>query len=487
MKKGLKGTVVAILALCLMVGSMTACSSNNSNNGGNTDPANTPTQPVTDNDDGGASDGTVKLTPSKPTEVNFWHSLSGTNEETLKGLVDTYNSTVGAEKGITVNALYQGSYEDFSTKMAASMQTGDTDSLPDLVQLSSKGIFDVKDSNYIYPIQKLIDIDPEGLDISSLNSASAAYCTYNGQLLGAPFSTSSVMMYYNKDHFKEAGLDPENPPKTIAELAEAVDALTKRNGDKIERYGLGTKLRFFILGTWIPSMGSEYKMFNNDNGRSGTPTEISMTRDGSLEKVLTEWSKVLATGGVEYTDMKPNESFLSGYYSIMFASTSSLANSILQAKQNGMDLGVAEIVRVDENGSLATGIGGSAVYMMDRGDEDSRLATWDFIKYLATPEASATWFTGTGYYPMNMQAMDTDMVKDKVTADPQFGIINVILENSAGFTDYTEPWIPSFSSTDTLVQDEIIEFSNGTQDIAETISNIDNGATRNLADYLSAQ
>lgn len=491
MKKSLKRTAAIMVAFCMAVIPMTACSGKSSSQDHKAEPTSAPDKEADKGsqaaDGESQTAGTGSLIPSKPTEVNFWHSLSGSNEETLKEIVDAYNTTVGAERGITVNPLYQGSYEDFSTKMAAAMQSGDTDGLPDLVQLSSKGIFDVKDSSYIYPIQNMIDIDPEGIDISNLNSASAAYCTYNGKLLGAPLSTSSVIMYYNKDHFDEVGLDPENPPKTIAELAEAVGALTKKSGGKIERYGLGTKLRFFILGTWIPSMGPEYMMFNNDNGRSGTPTEISMTKDGSLSKVLTEWSKVLETGGVEFTDMKPNESFLSGYYSIMFASTSSLANSILEAEQKGINLGVAEIVRVDEKGSLATGIGGSAIYMMDRGSDDSRLASWDFVKYLATPEVSAQWFTGTGYYPMNMQAMDTEMVKERIKEDPQFGIINVILKNSAGFTDYTEPWIPSFSSTDTLVQDEIIEFSNGNQDIATTIKNIEEGATRNLEDYLSAQ
>lgn len=484
MRKALKRTVAVMVVGCMVVMPMVACSAKNSSQGDVKETLNISTQRA---DQGDQTADPTGLIPSEPTEVNFWHSLSGTNEETLKKIVDTYNSTVGEKTGVTVNALFQGSYEDFSTKMAAAMQSGDMAGLPDLVQLSSKGIFDVKDSNYIYPIQNMIDIDPEGIDISTFNSASAAYCTYNGKLLGAPLSTSSVIMYYNKDHFEEAGLDPENPPKTMEELAVAVEALTKRDGEKIVRYGLGTKLRFFLLGTWIPSLGSEYMMFNHDNGRSGTPTEISMTRDGSLEKVLKEWSKVLATGGVEFTDMKPNESFLSGYYSMMFASTSSLANSILNAQNNGMNLGVAEVVRVDENSSTATGVGGSAVYMMDRGSDNAKYATWDFVKYLATTDASAQWFSGTGYYPMNMQAMDTALVKERVAADTQFEIIETILENSAGFTNYTEPWIPSFSSTDTLVQDEIIEFSNGNQDIATTIKNIDEGATRNLNDYLSAQ
>jgi sn-glycerol 3-phosphate transport system substrate-binding protein len=228
-------------------------------------------------------------------------------------------------------------------------------------------------------------------------------------------------------------------------------------------------------------------MFNNDNGRTGTPNEISMTKDGSLETILTEWSKVLATGGVEYTDAAPNESFLSGYYSMMFASTSSLANVLDQTVGTGtMNLGVSEIVKVNENSTSVTGIGGSALYMFDRASENSILATWDFIKYLATPEVSADWYMNTGYYPMNMEAMENEAVKALTAEHPQYSIINTILEHSAGYTNYTEPWIPSFTDTDNLVQDEIIKLSDGSQDISTTIANIDAGATQKLNDYISA-
>jgi sn-glycerol 3-phosphate transport system substrate-binding protein len=427
------------------------------------------------------------LAPTEPTEVIFWHSISGDKETVLKKIVDDYNAGPGAKIGVTVNPIFQGSYDEFSTKLSASLQSGDVENLPDLVQLSSKGIFDVKDSEYIYNIQKLLDKDPEGIDPATFNAASAAYCTYNGDLLGVPFSTSSIMLYYNKDHFAEAGLDPEAPPTTLAELAEVVDKLTVRNGDKIERYGLGTKLRFFILGTWVPSLGENHAMFNSDNGRTGTPNEISMTKDGSLETILTEWSKVLATGGVEYTDAAPNESFLSGYYSMMFASTSSLATVLDQTEGTGtMNLGVSEIVKVNENSTSVTGIGGSALYMFDRASENSILATWDFIKYLATPEVSADWYMSTGYYPMNMEAMENEAVKALTAEHPQYSIINTILEHSAGYTNYTEPWIPSFTDTDNLVQDEIIKLSDGGQDISTTIANIDAGATQKLNDYISA-
>ncbi|WP_230399376.1 ABC transporter substrate-binding protein [Novisyntrophococcus fermenticellae] len=427
------------------------------------------------------------LVPTEPTEVTFWHSISGDKEIVLKEIVDDYNAGPGAEIGVTVNPIFQGSYDEFSTKLTASLQAGDTENLPDLVQLSSKGIFDVKDSKYIYFVQNLLDKDPNGIDPATFNAASAAYCTYDGDLLGVPFSTSSIMVYYNKDHFTEAGLNPEAPPTTLAELADAVKKLTIKNGDKIERYGLGTRLRFFILGTWVPSLGEGHAMFNCENGRAGTPKEINMTKDGSLETILTEWNKVLATGGVEYTDAAPNESFLSGYYSMMFASTSSLATVLAQTEETGtMNLGVTEITKVNDSSSSATGIGGSALYMFDRANENSILGAWDFIKYLATPEVSAKWYMSTGYYPMNMEAMESEEVKALTAEHPQYEIINTILEHSAGYTNYTEPWIPSFTDTDSLVQDEIIKLSDGSQDIETTIANIETGATQKLNDYNSA-
>jgi sn-glycerol 3-phosphate transport system substrate-binding protein len=471
--------IASILMVMLIVTSLTGCKTSTTDEGNKT-----PDQGITEETKDTIGEGS--LVPTEPTEVIFWHSISGNNEKVLTELVDAYNAGPGNEKGITVKAIFQGAYDEFSTKLAASLQAGDVENLPDIVQLSSKGIFDIKDSKYIYPVQNLLDKDPEGIKTASFNAASAAYCTYSGDLLGVPFSTSSIMMYYNKDHFKEAGLDPEAPPATIAELATAVEKLTVKNGEKINRFGLGTKLRFFILGTWIPSIGNGSAMFNNANGRTGTPTEITMTKDGSLEKTLTEWSAVLATGGVEYTDAGPNESFLSGYYSMIFGSTSSMANFVKTAKDNGMDLGVAELPRVDENGSPATGIGGSALYMFNRNNENSVLATWDFIKYLASPEASAKWFMGTGYYPMNTDAFNLDDVKALMEDYPQYKIISTIITNSAGYTDYTEPWIPSFTDTDTLVQDEIIKFSDGTQDISKTIENIHNGATIKLEDFISA-
>lgn len=427
------------------------------------------------------------LLPSAPVKVVFWHSMTGAAATNIESTAKAYNETVGKEKGITIAPVFQGTYDEASTKLAAVLRSGSQEELPDIMQLSSKGIFDVKDSKYIVPVQQFIDRDKSGLNASDLNPNALQYAMYNDKMLGLPFSNSSIMLYYNKDHFRSAGLDPENPPKTLAELAKTVQALTVKNGDKITRYGISAQLRFFLLGTWIPMQGENKYIFDKEEGRTGTPTTMTMTSDGTLKTLLTEWQKVLATGGAEFTDPAPTKGFQSGLYSMIPASTASMGGFKKDIIDAGLfDVGVAELPRVNETSTSGTGIGGSAVYLFDRANKDSLLGAWDYLKYLATPEVSAKWFMNTGYYPMNTKAMELPETKEFLVKSPQFNIIKKISENSKNYKKYLEPWIPSFTDVDRIVQDEIIRFSSGSQDLDKTIVNIDSKSKQMLKDWWQA-
>ncbi len=431
--------------------------------------------------------GAGSILPSKPVTVTFWHSMKGSTAEQLTKMVEKYNSAEGKSKGVTVDLVYQGEYDDASTKLSAILQANAANELPDIMQMSSKGVFDVKESKYLYPVQNFIDIDPNGINISDLNANALHYAMYNDKVLGLPFSNSSVMLYYNKDMFKAAGLDPNKAPTTLDELATYVKALTVKSGDKIKTFGLGTKIRFFLLGSWIPMQGSEKFMFDNADGRKGTPTALAMTKDGTLDHFLTEWEKVLATGGVDHGVASPNEGFQSGLYAMMTASTSSMASVVSKIQNTGtFEVGVAELPRVDANSTKGTGIGGSALYVFDAGDDNKRLGAWDFLKYLATPEVSGEWFMSTGYYAMNSKAYETPEVKAFVEKTPLYNIILTIAANSKDYPNYLEPWIPSFTDIDTTVQNEIIKFSEGSQDKATTISTIEQKVNITLKDYLDA-
>lgn len=429
----------------------------------------------------------TSLLPSAPVKVVFWHSMTGAAAENIEATAKQYNETVGKEKGITISPVFQGAYDEASTKLTAVLRSGAQKELPDIMQLSSKGIFDVKDSDYIVPVQSLIDRDPDGINPDDLNRNALHYGSYNGQTLGLPFSNSSIMLYYNKDHFRQAGLDPEKPPQTLEELAEYADALKVKEGGKTVRYAMGIQLRFFLLGTWIPMQGEDKYIFDHEDGRTGTPEKLAMTGDGTLKTLLAEWSKVLDTEGVDYTVANPTKDFQAGLYSMIPASTASMGgmtSTVVNAKL--FELGVAELPRVNGESTSGTGIGGSAVYLFNRGNEDALLGAWDYLKYLATPEVSADWFMKTGYYPMNNKAMELSQTKDFIAENPQFSIIQTIMDNSRDYPKYLEPWTPSFTDMDKIVQDEIIRFSDGSQDIDKTVDNIEAKTNQLLNDWRSA-
>lgn len=468
----------AVLCAAVAVSSFAACAAPDSGDGGSV-PVSAPASELS-----GKSGG---MLPSAPVEVEFWHSMKGDASGLLDQIAGDYNSTQGAENGVTVKMIYQGAYDEASTKLAAILQSGDTGELPDIMQMSSKGIFDMKDSEFIYPVQNFVDQDPEGIDIDALNPNALHYAMYNDKILGLPFSNSSIMLYYNKDMFKAAGLDPEKPPTTLEELAEYTDKLTVRSGNKIEVFGLATKLRFFLLSTCIPMQGDDRHIFDNRDGRAGTPTKLAMTADGTLDHLLTEWQKVLDTGGVAYKEASPNEGFQSKMYAMMTASTSSMASIITKIQDTGtFDVGVAELPRVDKNSTKGTGIGGSAVYVFNAGSNDKLLGAWDFLKYLAMPEVSGQWFLNTGYYAMNSDAYELPEVKKYIEEKPQFQTVLDIAERSRDYPDYLEPWIPSFTDIDTLVQNEIIQMSDGAQSKEDTIGNIEKKVNTMLQDYLAA-
>lgn len=480
-----KKVTATTLSLLMVLTMGTGCS------GSSPDVTSTPVPPTTSVSSSSSVDSNpqapTSLLPTAPVEVTFWHSMKGDTADLLQSMADEYNNGPGAAKKIKVTPIFQGAYDEASTKLSAIIQAEDVKELPDIMQMSSKGIFEVKESEFLYPVQNFIDMDPEGINIASLNPNALHYASYNNQILGLPFSNSSIMLYYNKDMFKKAGLDPEAPPKTIEELAEYTKKLTIKNGDKIETFGLGTKLRFFLLGTWIPMQGSEKYIFNNMDGRMGTPTELAMIKDGTFDHLLTQWQKVLDTKGVDYNIASPNEGFQSGLYAMMTASTSSMASLITKIQNTGtFDIGVAELPRVDANSTKGTGIGGSAVYVFDSGDDNKRLGAWDFLKFLASPEQSAKWFMNTGYYAMNSDAYDLPEVQEYLNKYPLFNIVLAIAEHSSNYPNYLEPWIPSFTDIDTTIQNEIIQMSDGTQDKATTIANVEQKVNVMLKDYLEA-
>ena len=124
-----------------------------------------------------------------------------------------------------VEPTYQGSYDDSLNKLKAGLQSKDVPALVQVFDIGSRLMIDLKVAT---PVQDFID--KEKYDISDLEPNVLAYYSVDDKLWSMPFNTSNPILYYNKDMFKAAGLDPEKPPRTWAEVEDAAKKLTKKDG-----------------------------------------------------------------------------------------------------------------------------------------------------------------------------------------------------------------------------------------------------------------
>ena len=142
--------------------------------------------------------------PAEKTEVVFWSSMSGGMGETLDGIVSDYNAS---QDKVHVTVEFQGNYYDMAAKLQTAVTSGDTPHIAQLEMGRTKMFAD-------YGIlQDMTDLaKTAGIDVGMFYSGLMDCCDYGEGLFALPFNRSTTMFYYNKEMFKEAELDPEDPP-----------------------------------------------------------------------------------------------------------------------------------------------------------------------------------------------------------------------------------------------------------------------------------
>ena len=380
---------------------------------------------------GGSSEGAAGEAPAADalenadgvTEVNFWHSMDGTNGETLSKLISEFNAA--NEGKIEVKGVYQGDYDTTITKYKAAVQSNST---PSMVQIYDIGTQFMIDSGAVLPAQAFIDRDE--YDVSDLQPNIAGYYTIDEDLWSLPFNTSMPVLYYNKTLFEAAGLDPETAPKTLDEVADAANKLSKVNGGPAE-YGFNAAIYGWLLEQEIAANGALY--CSPDNGRSGERAdEYSFNNDTAVEFV--DWWKDMVDTGVAgntgRVTAEAQNAFKSGTIGITLESTGALGGMQKAADEQGFELGVGFYPKIEENESGPI-IGGASLWVSDEGHSDAeKQATWEFMQFLAEPATQATWHTGTGYFPISKAALEEPVDVEWRAKYPQFNVAVEQLEST---------------------------------------------------------
>lgn len=359
------------------------------------------------NDEGQSSNDTVQAKDKGgKTEVVFWHAMSGKLEEVVNELVAKFNAQ---QDEITVKAVFQGTYEESITKFNTVAGTKDA---PTIMQVFEVGTKYMIDSGKIEPVQKFIDA--EKYDTSKWEKNITNYYAVDGVQYSMPFNSSTPILIYNKDAFKAAGLDPENPPKTYEQLKEAAKALTTD-----DQYGFSILNYGWFIEELIAAQGGMF--VNEENGRKGNATEAIFNNEEG-QKVFNLISDMYNDGtfyntGQNWDDIRA--AFQSGKIA-MYLDSSAGVRDIVEQSQFEVGAGYLPVPDgVEWEGVI---IGGASLWMANGIAEEQQQAAWEFMKYLTSPEVQAQWHVNTGYFAINTEAYTQEIVQSEWEKYPQLKV-----------------------------------------------------------------
>src|SRR5262249_52985471 len=243
------------------------------------------------------------------------------------------------------------------------------------------------------------------------------YFTINGKLNSMPWNNSNPLLYYNKDMFKAAGLDPDKAPATWQELetdcAKIISSNAAPNCISMQIYG-------WFFEQWMALQGAE--LANNGNGRTGRATETNLTSDAA-KNIMNFWKDLadkkywISTGKLE-DGTGAKQIFASKQAAMIIDSTGSLASLTQNAKDAGFALGTGFMpanASVDRVGVIA---GGASLWIGAGHPDAENKAAATFITWLLAPEQMAKWHQGTGYLPITKSAQKMLEAQDWFKQNP---------------------------------------------------------------------
>lgn len=350
---------------------------------------------------------------SAQTEISWWHALDAELGKKLESIAQGFNDSQSNYKVVTT---YKGSYPETLTAAIAAFRANEQPAIVQVFEVGTGTMMAAKGA--VKPVYELMTENGQPWDPSGfLGPVVGYYSDTDGNILSLPFNSSTPIMYYNKDAFAKAGLDPETPPKTWAELESAMQTIVDSGAAKC---GLSS-----AWITWIQTENlsaiHDQQFGTLENGFGGLGTEFTFNGPVQVKhwENLKKWSDsgLYQYGGpVGGPDAPPK--FYSGECAVYMNSSGSRAGVIANSKD--FEVGFAPLPYYDDviDEPKNSIIGGATLWVLNGKSDDVYKGAAEFFTYLSQPEVQADWHQFTGYLPITNAAYELGQEQGYYDANP---------------------------------------------------------------------
>lgn len=330
------------------------------------------------------------------THIVWWHAMRGQLGEEVKRIADSFNAS---QTTVTIEQLYKGTYPEVLTASIAAWRAGKAPHIAQIFEVGTGTMLAAGPAvKQVWELSKETGIafDPKAY----LAGVRGYYSLSDGRLAAMPFNSSTSMMWYNKDAFEKAGLDPEKAPATWPEVVAAARAIKAKGTAHIpmtsswltwclfEQYAAIHNVPYATLANGFDGLGTKL-LINTAPFVKQMQRLIDMSKDGTFKY-----------GG---RDSTPDPLFASGEAAILFGSSGLRASVARGAKFKWAEAMLPydpEIIKSPINSI----IGGASLWAMTAPKRTAAeyKAVAEFLKFMSRPDNDALWHENTGYVPVTL-------------------------------------------------------------------------------------
>jgi sn-glycerol 3-phosphate transport system substrate-binding protein len=429
-----------------------------------------------------------------PVEVDLWYGgLQGSTKATMEDIVARFNAS---QDQVRLTANDQGaSYDELFRKYESA--SGTPEQLPDLIYVEDIQLQAMIDGGQVLPAQACMEA--AGYDLTNIEPVARSKYTVGDVLYPGYMNVSTPVLYYNKVHWVEAGLDPNDPPQTLDEVYEQAKKL-KAAG--VSEKPLSFRISRWFFETWLAGIGED--IVNNGDGRDAPATEATFATPEADD--LVGWLKKMNDEGLlnvfantegsidQYLALATQQSSMLIETSTASATIADALGGNLSAAEAGTDFdasvldktelvpGSAAMPGIESPGKVIPT--GGAFYILNTSEPAQQAASWKFLEFMLQPENAKVWHLNGGYLPIVKAVQDDPEVQAFWQNDLAGALLHTAVEQLADADpDHPGPLIGPYVDEALAIENALDAVLFDNQDVTESLARAQDELTQSLERY----